>query len=166
MPTVEVLVIFYCRTGAAESLALAAAVGAVQARAHIRLRRLPDDAAADPPPEPRDELRRMKKEYTAPTAADCVRADAIIFVAPGGFAPGGGAEWRECFAMLGELQSEGKLAGKAATAVAETELALNSLSETISGFRFTFVPADPPDAASAGRRVALVAAALAQANRP
>ena len=42
MSPVNVLVIFYSRSGATETLALAAAVGAVQARGSIRLRRLSD----------------------------------------------------------------------------------------------------------------------------
>ena len=44
MSPINVLVIFSCRSGSTEKLALAAAVGAVQARANIRLRLLPDTA--------------------------------------------------------------------------------------------------------------------------
>jgi NAD(P)H dehydrogenase (quinone) len=76
MSPVNVLVIFYSRTGSTEALALAAAVGAVQARANIRLRRLPD------PPEDHsssgEALTRMRKEYVPPTQADTLWADAVI----------------------------------------------------------------------------------------
>jgi len=47
MQDVNVVVVFYSRTGSTERLALAAAVGAVQGRALIRLRRLPDSAEGD-----------------------------------------------------------------------------------------------------------------------
>ena len=73
---VNVLVIFYCCTGETESLALAAAVGAVQARANIRMRRLTD--AGEDIPECRDTLARMRREYVPPTAADMIWADAVI----------------------------------------------------------------------------------------
>ena len=39
---VNVLVVFYSRYGKAERLALAAGLGAIQAKANIRLRRVPD----------------------------------------------------------------------------------------------------------------------------
>jgi hypothetical protein len=73
---VNVLVIFYSCSGETEKLALAAAVGAVQARASIRMRRLTDSC-----PETADckeALTRMRKEYVPPTQADVVWADAVI----------------------------------------------------------------------------------------
>ncbi len=73
MPGVNVLVIFASCSGATEKLALAAAVGAVQARANIRLRRLPDDCAALT-----EDVVRMRKEYVTPTSADARWADAVI----------------------------------------------------------------------------------------
>src|SRR6186713_3224858 len=63
-----VVVTFYSRGGTAERLATAAAVGAVQMRAGIRMRRVPDPdpaAALARFPEHREELRRMHKEYIA-----------------------------------------------------------------------------------------------------
>src|SRR5215471_14529381 len=73
---VNVLVIFYCCTGETESLALAAAVGAVQARANIRMRRLND--RGENIPECKDTLTRMRREYVPPAAADVAWADAVI----------------------------------------------------------------------------------------
>src|ERR1041385_671336 len=74
----NVLVIFSCCTGETEKLALAAAVGAVQVRANIRLRRLPDQSA-----ENGEDLDRMRREYVAPTAADTAWADAVIVAMSG-----------------------------------------------------------------------------------
>jgi len=76
MAPVNVLVIFYSRSGSTENLALAAAVGAVQARANIRLRRLPD--SGEESPDGSEALARMRKEYVPPTQADALWADAVI----------------------------------------------------------------------------------------
>jgi multimeric flavodoxin WrbA len=70
---VNVLVIFHSCSGATEKLALAAGVGAVQARANIRMRRLPDNSA-----ESNEALSRMRREYVAPTPADTAWADGVI----------------------------------------------------------------------------------------
>ena|SRR5579862_396369 len=69
----NVLVIFSSSTGTTEKLALAAAVGAVQARANIRLRRLPDESSGNG-----EDLIRMRREYVPPKAADTAWADAVI----------------------------------------------------------------------------------------
>jgi hypothetical protein len=69
----NVLVIFSSCEGVTEKLALAAAVGAVQSRANIRLRRLPDQSSGDG-----EELIRMRREYVPPTALDTKWADAVI----------------------------------------------------------------------------------------
>ena len=69
----NVLVIFSSCTGATEKLALAAAVGAVQARASIRLRRLPDQS-----PGNGEDLIRLRREYVPPTVRDTAWADAVI----------------------------------------------------------------------------------------
>lgn len=73
---VNVLVIFSSLCGNTEKLALAAAVGAVQARANIRMRRLTD--SGESVPDCKDDLARMRKEYVPPTAADTQWADAVI----------------------------------------------------------------------------------------
>ena len=85
MDPTRVLVVFYSRCGTTEKLALAAAVGAVQARANIRLRRLPDSAAsssAAETPECQQELIRMRKEYIGPKEADLLWAQGIISILP------------------------------------------------------------------------------------
>jgi hypothetical protein len=73
---INVLVIFDSRCGKTEKLALAAAVGAVQARANIRLRRLTD--SAEDSAECKETLARMRKEYVPPTSADAAWADAVV----------------------------------------------------------------------------------------
>ena len=80
-PNVNVVVVFYSRYGETEQLALAAGVGAVQARANIRLRRLKD--LADPAAIARDprwaeNLERMNRDYIAPREIDAEWADAIL----------------------------------------------------------------------------------------
>jgi NAD(P)H dehydrogenase (quinone) len=75
----RVLVVFYSRCGSTEKLALAAAVRAVQARANIRLRRLPDVTES---PDCKADTARMKKEYVAPAEADIEWAEAISFHLP------------------------------------------------------------------------------------
>jgi hypothetical protein len=72
MSPLNVLVIFYSTSGATEKLALAAAVGAVQARANIRMRRLTDSG------EESQECARMRREYIPPAESDAVWADAVI----------------------------------------------------------------------------------------
>jgi len=73
---VNVLVIFYSCCGRTEKLALAAAVGAVQARANIRMRRLTD--SGEQIPECKEALARMRREYVPPAQTDVVWADAVI----------------------------------------------------------------------------------------
>ena len=76
MPPIDVLVIFYSCCGATEKLALAAAVGAVQSRANIRLRRLTD--SGEQSAECEETLAQMRKEYVPPTHADVLWADAVV----------------------------------------------------------------------------------------
>lgn len=152
-----VLVTFYSRTGSTEKLALAAAVGAVQGRALIRLRRLPDlDASRtlEEFPEHRETLKRMHREYVAPAEADVLRADALILAAPAGFSASS-AEWAGYLDMAARLASGGKLTGKVA-AVVDTgnESTLRSFSARLSEFGLAVVPAPSLDARALGRRVA------------
>ncbi len=119
MTPVIVLVTFYSRCGTTETLASAAAVGAVQQRANIRLRRVPDTSAERTLAEfsnCRETLQRMHKEYVAPTEADLLGADAIVLVPPAGFDTAS-PEWANYFGLLAKLGSEGKLTGKVAVVV-------------------------------------------------
>ena len=83
-------------------------MGAVQARANIRLRRLPDVVETT---ECSEETARMRKEYVAPAEADLLWADAIVFLLP----PDTDSSSQECagyFDLLRRLNAEGKLEGK------------------------------------------------------
>ena len=85
MTAINVLIVFYSRRGKSEALALAAGVGAIQARANVRLRRLPDlahpetiqsDAAWS------ENVERMSKDYIAPREEDAQWADVLVLSAP------------------------------------------------------------------------------------
>jgi len=118
MPQPIVLVIFYSRSGATEKLALAAGVGAVQERALIRLRRLPDlntQRVMEQFPESKDALARMHKEYVPPAESDLLAADAIIFAMPQDLKTSD--DWKPHLDMLARLRSEGKLEGKLVAAL-------------------------------------------------
>ena len=85
MGDVNVLVVFYSKHGTTEKLALAAGLGAIQARANIRLRRvndLADRQTIDASPEWRDNVDRMNRDYVAPRPADPVWADVIVLSTP------------------------------------------------------------------------------------
>ena len=101
----HVLVVFYSRCGTTEKVALAAAVGAVQARANIRLRRLPDVTEVA---QCGDEIARMKREYVAPAEGDLLWADAVIFLLP----PELDAQSAECAAYLDLLRRLNKAGGR------------------------------------------------------
>jgi NAD(P)H dehydrogenase (quinone) len=124
MPGANVLVVFYSRTGVTEMQALAVGVGAIQARANIRLRRLRD--AADEKTisahakwvENRD---RMNKDYISPAETDAVWADVIVIAAPHGF----GASSPEIvgfLSLLRSLASGGSLSKKTGGAFVSTSL--------------------------------------------
>jgi hypothetical protein len=107
-----VLIIFSCQTGDTEKFALNAAVGAIQARALIRLRRLPDADSS----ETTDTLLRMRKEYVAPTEADILGADVVILVSNASAACSI-TPWNNMTSLLHHLQSQRKLDGKVRAAV-------------------------------------------------
>jgi hypothetical protein len=112
-----VVVAFSSRCGTTEHLALSAAVGAVQARALIRMRRLADvDNGQALPGDCAATLARMRKEYVPPTEADLLGADAFVFAASAGMTVSAD-EWTEFLALLTRLALEGQLTGKAVTIV-------------------------------------------------
>ena len=132
-----VLVVFYSRSGATEKLALAAGVGAVQERALIRLRRLPDlnlQRVIEQFPESKEALVRMHKEYVPPAESDLLAADAIIFAMPDDLKTS--EDWKPHFDMLARLRSEGKLERKLVAALS---------------------PGTVEDATAQGRKVAVMA---------
>jgi hypothetical protein len=85
MGDINVLVVFYSKHGTTEKLALAAGLGAIQARANIRLRRvndLADRRTIEASPEWRGNVDRMNRDYVAPRPADPVWADVIVLSTP------------------------------------------------------------------------------------
>jgi hypothetical protein len=140
MQDVNVVVVFDSTDGATEKLALAAAVGAVQGRANIRLRR------SSGTPESR--------EYVVPREADAVWADAVI----SGCRSECGFESLEAFAA-------GKLVGKVGSALRQG--AGNAgIYGAMCGAGFVTIPVAPGGADELecarmqGRRVAEMARAL------
>jgi NAD(P)H dehydrogenase (quinone) len=142
----NVLVVFYSRRGKTEKLALAAGVGAIQARANIRLRRLADLASAEAiaaDAEWSENLARMKKEYIAPREIDAQWANVVILAAP-----------KDCTAEMERyLESAGSiLQGKSAAV-------LGGFADAAARAGLTVVPgehgSDDSDSALAyGRRAA------------
>jgi hypothetical protein len=157
-----VLIILHSRTGVTETLAMSHAVGAVQARALIRLRRVADGSPAGPA----EALQRMLKEYVVPTEADLKGADAIAIAAPGGARPSD-PEWAPCMSMIASLSAAGTLGDKV-SAVVDTgdRVTSDAFATALLSHGLVVVPppsAGPADAAAAtthGRRLASVAQAL------
>jgi multimeric flavodoxin WrbA len=168
MSSPVVVVTFYSRSGQTERLATAAAVGAVQARAGIRMRRLADEnpaATLGRHPESRESLERMHKEYVPPREADVLAADALIFGLPADMSPAS-AECASYFALLSKLHAEGKLKGKAAAVVGASP-ACDAARQALSASGLTVVVSDASTggneverAIALGRRVVDVAASL------
>src|SRR4051794_22278337 len=117
MDDVNMLVVFYSKTGLTERLAVLLAEGAIQAGAKIRLRRsrdlLPEEfIAADE--AWRSERDRMEKEFAAPRLEDVAWADVIAFGTPAAIG-GVSVELGATLSQIGTL-GRGSLARKAATA--------------------------------------------------
>ena len=137
-----VLVTFSCQTGDTERLALSAAVGAVQARALIRLRRIPDvDQGSQ-----NTEVVRMRKEYVAPAEADVLGADSLILDASAD-ANVLSAPWQEFLNLLLRLGSEGRLGRKVGASI-------GGISPALAGLGFLTVTQLSSDPLALGRSVA------------
>jgi len=161
---VNVLVAFYSRYGKAEQLALAAGVGAIQARANIRLRRVADLAEAkqiQADSEWTTHLDRMNRDYVVPRPADPVWADVIVLAGPEDCP-------RELEQYVASLPSVGSMAGKIAAPLrsGRSDTALASIYAVAAGAGLIVVPPPPnaedpiANARAHGRRVAQMARAL------
>jgi hypothetical protein len=140
---VTVVVAFYSRCGSSETRALTAAVGAVQARALIRMRRMPDVNASPTPEEGSDcaeNLARMQREYVPPTEADILGTDGLVVAAPGG-STAESAEWAPLVAILSKLKADGKVRGKVAGIVDGGDPAVvSAIADLLHGLGFIVVP--------------------------
>ena len=143
-----VLVTFSCQSGDTEKLALGAAVGAVQARALIRLRRLPDSDTT----QASDTLIRMRKEYVVPAEKDILGADALILASSSDVNASSGP-WQGFLTLLGRLRSEGRLNGKVGAAI-------GGVSPVIEEMGFITIGETFADPIALGRSVAAKARAL------
>jgi NAD(P)H dehydrogenase (quinone) len=149
MQDINTLVTFSSRTGSTERLALAAALGAVQARANIRLRWLREsvnDQTIDRVPGWKTNRERMAREYIAPREVDFLWADVLVIGVPardGVASP----ELKTYLDALEVLRSAGKLSGKVGTAFAsglagigQEDPALVSLCSALVGLDLILVP--------------------------
>jgi len=163
MSDVNVLIVFYSRYGNAEKIALATGVGAIQARANIRLRRVVDHADAntiDATPAWRENLDRMNRDYVAPRAADAPWADAIVLATP----------QDSCAEIEAFCASLGSMTGKIAAPIAsgDADAALKPIYAAAACAGMIVVPAqrasaDPISAARRhGQQITEMARALKQ----
>jgi multimeric flavodoxin WrbA len=153
---VNILISFYSLTGETEQLALAAAVGAVQGRAAIRLRRL------DPQPGESTVEERLNQDYVAPRDVDARWADAIIVGIPARLSASSPA-LNKYFELLRSAGVEGKFGAPFVSDAAQVEDALQALHRKMTEVGFKMVPLDsyavddPNDARMLGRMVAELA---------
>jgi hypothetical protein len=153
MPQPAVVVAFSSWCGTTETIAHAAAVGTVNARALPRLRRLADDQHPVPP-ECADTLRRMQKEYVPPTEADIAGAQALVIVPTAGMTPLS-EPWLSFIALLDRLQSAGTLAGKIGAVIdAGNSQTVASFSSALAARGFALITASGFAARAHGRAVA------------
>jgi hypothetical protein len=166
-PQPSVVIAFTSRCGATETIAHAAAVGTVNARALPRLRRLTDDDTPTPAPSDcNDTLRRMQKEYVAPTQADVAGSQALIIVPSAGMSPSSRA-WQSFMAVLDSLAAAGTLAGKVAAVVeAGDAQTVASFSSALAERGFRVVAAEGRDARAHGRAIGAAVMAAAAAAAP
>jgi hypothetical protein len=157
---VTVVVAFYSRCGSTETRALTAAVGAVNARALIRMRRLADVTRPRRSAEAgcAETLARMRKEYVPPTEVDIVGADALVLAVPEGATPES-PEWAPLAGILTGLAAKERLHGKVAAVLAGGhEAATVAFAAFLHQQGLVIVP---PGAVSAGADVSDLARARA-----
>jgi len=153
MAAITVVVTFYSRAGDTETLAHAAAVGAVQGRALIRLRRVADldpQATLARFPDASEALRRMHRDYIEPRESDVIAADALIIATPQDV-DASAVEWSPFLQLLSRLDAEGKLKGKVA-AVVPNGTASKSFAAALGALGVTLVQ---PAGATAGQEAAV-----------
>jgi flavodoxin len=147
-----VVVAFSSRCGATETIAHAAAVGVVNARALPRLRRLADDGRPAPA-DCADTFRRMQKEYVPPTEKDLAGAPALIIVPTAGMTPASDA-WQSFMTLLDGLAPVGTLTGKIAAVIdAGDSRTVASFSSALAARGFALIAAVGGDARAHGRAV-------------
>ncbi len=155
MSDVKILIAFYSRSGATETLAKAIAEGAEAEGATVTLRRAREVVSREimaHAPGWAESADRMNAQYQAPTEADAEAADAIIFGTPTRFG-NVSSELKAYIDSLGGLWFQGKLNGKAGGAFTSTssvhggnETTITSLYTPLAHLGMVIVPlgyADP-----------------------
>ena len=154
-----VVVVFWSRMGSTERLALAAAVGAVQARANIRLRWLREDVdetSIDAVPGWRENRERMLQEYIAPRDIDIEGADGLVLLSPSHVGPDA-VEWKSFFELVERVASS----KPKPAACGHSEF-----HQRMTGARLSLVPESPEDAGpDLPERSRLLGRCVAQACR-
>jgi flavodoxin len=147
-----VVVVFSSRCGATETIAHAAAIGTVNARALPRLRWLTHDGVVVPP-ECAVTWRRLQKEYVPPTEPDIVGSQALIIVPSAGMTPSSD-QWQPFVALLDRMAQARTLAGKVGAVIDPGDShTVDSFSSALSVWGFAVIAADGRDARAHGRAV-------------
>jgi NAD(P)H dehydrogenase (quinone) len=154
--SVNVLIVFYSRTGSTEALAKSIAEGASAAGAMVRLRRTRELVGADIMKSVAgwtEAAARMNALYEAPTESDAEWADAIIFGTPTRFGSVS-SELKAYIDSLGGLWFKGRLNGKAGSVFTSTstphggnESTLTSMYHPLAHLGLIIVPLGYGDAA-------------------
>ncbi len=152
----RLLIVFYSRSGATETLAKAAAEAARADGVTVRLRRareVVDEAVMAKAEGWLDNARRQNALYEAPTAEDAEWADAILFGTPCYFGAMA-TELKAFFDQLGAQWKKGALAGKVGGAFATaswphggTEIVTLSLYAPMAHLGMVIVPTGYTDEA-------------------
>ena len=147
-----VVVVFSSRCGTTETIAHAAAVGTVNARALPRLRWLTRDGVVVPA-ECAVTFRRLQKEYVPPTEADIAGSQALIIVPSAGMTPSSN-EWQPFIALLDRMAQARTLAGKVGAVIDTGDShTVASFSSVLSARGIALIAADGRDARAHGRTV-------------
>lgn len=134
MSEVKVLIAFYSRTGTTEALANAIAEGARAEGATVTLRRAREIVSREVMAHASgwaESADAMNAKYEAPTEADAVAADAIVFGTPTRFG-NVSSELKAYIDSLGGLWFQGKLNGKAGGAFTSTSTTHGGNETTIT----------------------------------
>jgi len=134
MPEIKVLIAFYSRSGVTEALANAIAEGAKSEGATVTLRRARETVSREvmaQAPGWAESADAMNAKYEAPSAADAVEADAIVFGTPTRFG-NVSSELKAYIDSLGGLWFQGKLNGKAGGAFTSTSTTHGGNETTIT----------------------------------
>jgi len=147
-----VVVVFSSRCGTTETIAHAAAVGTVNARALPRLRWL-THAGVIVPSECAVTFRRLQKEYVPPTEADIAGSQALIIVPSAGMMPSS-VEWQPFIALLDRLAQTRTLTGKVGAVIDTGDShTVASFTTVLSACGSALIAPDGRDARAHGRAV-------------